>query len=215
MSFRVSFAIPNKNRYDECRAIYSGVFALTKLLLIGAGEAHLSVLRSLQLERLQDVDVTLISSSRYSEKDTQLDIVTLCETASVTFIEDTIISFDPLQKMLLSFSGEIHRFDIISFDMGMKISLFKQALVPVDPKGLMLVNDKLQNTEFSFIFGAGKCVSIVDGSENSDALLKQGKILCKNIRRYLSGKPLKGLNVGSRLTFMDHLRKLLKKQSNS
>lgn len=161
---------------------------MTKLLLIGAGEVHLSVLHLLQKKEFKDVEISLIAE----EKNTA-DVSALCEKTSVTFIEDKIISFDPLQKMLLSFSGEIYRFDVISFDIEMKVSLFKQALVPVDGQGLMVVEDTLQNTAFPFLFGAGNCVTIAGQPNYGVGSEVQGEVLCKNIQSYLSGRPLKPL----------------------
>jgi hypothetical protein len=164
---------------------------LTKILLIGSGYAHLSILRRLLNEKSKDYEVTFISSSK---DDVPIDFESLIEKASFSFIEDTIISFDPLQKMLLSFSGEIYRFDVISFDLDMKFSLFKQALVPVAEDGTMLVEDTLQNKEFPFLFGAGDCVSIgglPSGSKFND---KQGDVLWNNIKRYISGQKLHTLS---------------------
>jgi hypothetical protein len=120
---------------------------LTKILLIGSGYAHLSILRRLLNEKSKDYEVTFISSSK---DDIPIDFESLIEKASFSFIEDTLISFDPLQKMLLSFSGEIYRFDVISFDLDMKFSLFKQALVPVAEDGTMLVETPCKIRSFLF-----------------------------------------------------------------
>jgi NADH dehydrogenase FAD-containing subunit len=175
----------------------AGVFILIKILLIGAGGAHRSILNQLKKERINNIEITLISSSKTDE------IYQLCEKASVTFIEDTVISFDPLQKMILSFSGEIHRFDVISFDSDLKFSLFKQALVPVDANGSLLVEDTLQNTEFPFIFGAGDCASIPNHTKNAVSPAEQGIVLWNNIKRYIYGKKLKPLNSGTKVPFFD------------
>ncbi|MBN3554619.1 FAD-dependent oxidoreductase [Fictibacillus nanhaiensis] len=306
---------------------------MTKLLLIGGGHAHLSILRSLSHEKISDLEVTLITSSKfqyysgmfsgfteglYKEEEIRIDLESLCDCASVTLIEDTIISFDPLQKVLLGFSGGIYSFDVISFDMepwttselistselipkhhvieeikkvrtsnapviigdhlaaielalsistwrkkhnmskpvtyisstsllhsygvnatnkirkiahdhnlvfyenervkevndiyvltdkGTKIqysillpitgakasSLFKQALLPVDSKGFLLVDDTLQNDEYPYVFGAGNCVTIseyMDLEKSDFHATKQGTILWRNIKRFISGRPL-------------------------
>ncbi|KZE69029.1 hypothetical protein AWM68_01815 [Fictibacillus phosphorivorans] len=161
---------------------------MTKLLLIGTEDVHLSVLRLLQRKRINNVEIILIG-----EKKNNTDFSTVCKNANVTFIEDTIISFDPLQKMLLSFSGEIYRFDVISFNVDMKVSLFKQALVPVDAQGLMMVEDTLQNTEFPFLFGAGHCVTIAGQPNSAGDIEIQAEVLWQNIKLYLAGRPLKRL----------------------
>lgn len=170
----------------------TGVRKLTKILLIGSGHAHLSILRHLLNEKAKDYEITLITSSK---KDVQIDLEGLSGKSSVSIIEDTIISFDPLQKMLLCFSGEIYRFDVISFNMDMRFSLFKQALVPVSENGAMLVEDTLQNAEFPFLFGAGDCVSIIGRAANSsESPDKQADVLWNNMKRYLKGQKLKPLS---------------------
>ncbi|WP_416730982.1 NAD(P)/FAD-dependent oxidoreductase [Fictibacillus sp. JL2B1089] len=306
---------------------------MTKLLLIGGGHAHLSILRSLLHEEISDLEVTLITSSKfqyysgmfsgftegqYDEDEIRIDLESLCSRASVSFIEDTIISFDPMQKVLLGFSGGIYSFDVISFDiepwssselistselipkhhlldklkkvrtsdspviignaaeaieMALSItswrkkynmsktvtlissssllhsfggkatkkikeiahhqnleiyeneqvndvndnyimtdkctkvkytsilpitgpkasSLFKQALLPVDSDGFLLVEDTLQNVEYPYVFGAGNCVTISEYPElvkRDVHAMKQGPILLKNIKRFISGRSL-------------------------
>jgi hypothetical protein len=179
------------------------VFVLAKLLLIGTGQAHLSILHNLKKARMKNIEVMLISSDGSSE-----DISVLCEMAAISFIEDTVISFDPLQKMVLCFSGEIHQFDVISFDIDLKGSLFKQALVPVNADGSMLVEDTLQNKDFPFLFGAGSSVTIAGHLKNLNDKAEQGDVLWKNVKRYLSGKRLKPLNddpgYQSKTSFLDN-----------
>ncbi|MET3729371.1 NADH dehydrogenase FAD-containing subunit [Fictibacillus halophilus] len=307
---------------------------MTKLLLIGGGHAHLSILRSLLHEEISDLEVTLITSSKsqyysgmfsgfteglYDEDEIRIDLKSLSSRASVTFIEDTIISFDPMQKVLLGFSGNIYYFDVVSFDIepwisselisttelnppkhhliekikklraseapviigdgaeavelalsitswrninklsksvtlinsssllhsfgvkatvkireiaqyhnlviyeneqinevnnnyvitdrGTKVkfsmtlpitgpkasSLFKQALLPIDSDGFLLVEDTLQNNEYPYVFGAGSCVTFSDYPDlkkNDLHATKQGPILWRNIKRFISGQSL-------------------------
>lgn len=178
---------------------------LIKILLIGAGDVHLSVLSHLEKEKLNDAEISLISSTKSEE------VKNRCDETSVTFIEDTVISFDPLQKMLLSFSGEIYRFDVISFDIDTKYSLFKQALVPVVENGAMLVEGTLQNTEFPFLFGAGHCVSIAGQNKKATSTDKQGIVLWNNMNRYIRGQKLKSIEESSKLTsFKNWLNDLFK-----
>jgi NADH dehydrogenase FAD-containing subunit len=181
------------------------VFILIKILLVGAGESHQSILEHVKKEKTNDLEVTMISSSKSAETYKR------CEEASVIFKEDTVISFDPLQKMLLSFSGEIYRFDVISFDIDTKYSLFKQALVPVDSDGRMLVEDTLQNTEFPFLFGAGECVSIYQYTKKTDSSTEQGNLLWKNIKSYINGEKLKSLNHKSSFAFSHWFDNLFKR----
>ncbi|MBY6037599.1 FAD-dependent oxidoreductase [Fictibacillus nanhaiensis] len=309
---------------------------MSHILLVGGGHAHLSILRNLLNETARDFEVTLISSSKYqyysgmfsgfteglySEEEIRIDLESLCKKASVSFIEDTIISFDPLQKVLLGFSGGIYNFDVISFDIGSGInseltktiglnikpnyqfpdqiktfrssekpvvigggsagvelalstlawrrkknrnrapvtlisssplldsygaaatkkirgiaknhdlrfyeneqvedvtedylltsngsriaysailpvtgpkasSIFKQALLPIDKAGFMMVEDTLQNHEFPFVFGAGDCVTLAGYEhlpKNGVYAVRQGPVLWKNIKNYLSRQSL-------------------------
>jgi hypothetical protein len=182
---------------------------LTKILLIGSGHAHLSILRRLLNKKPKDYEITLITPSK---KDVQIDLEGLSEKSSVSIIEDTIISFDPMQKMLLSFSGEIYRFDVISFNMDMKFSLFRQALVPVAENGAMLVEDTLQNAKYPFLFGAGDCVSIAGQPMNAKSIDKQSQVLWNNMKRYISGQKLIPLTGSSNIkNFTDLLRRLFKR----
>lgn len=186
----------------------TGVRKLTKILLIGSGHAHLSILLRLLNEKHKEYEITLITPSK---KDAQIDLEVLSGKRSVSIIEDTIISFDPMQKMLLCFSGEIYRFDVISFDMDMKFSLFKQALVPVAENGTMLVEDTLQNAEYPFLFGAGNCVSIAGQEKNEKSADKQGYVLWNNMKRYISGQRLIPLTDSSKINnFTYLLRRLFK-----
>jgi hypothetical protein len=175
---------------------------LVKILLIGGGHAHLSILCQLLNKKLKNFEVTLISPSI---EEIQIDLDSLSEKASFSFIEDTIISFDPLQKMLLSFSGEIYRFDVISFDLDMNFSLFKQALVPIAEDGTMLVEVTLQNKEYPYIFGAGDSVSIEGLPSDSKFTDRQGDVLWNNIKRYLSDQKLQPINPKSTKVSLNEL----------
>ncbi|OOE12646.1 hypothetical protein [Fictibacillus arsenicus] len=183
---------------------------MTKILLIGSGHAHLSIIRRLINEKHKDYEITLITPSK---KDVQIDLEVLSEKSSVSIIEDTIISFDPMQKMLLCFSGEIYRFDVISFNMDMKFSLFRQALVPVVENGAMLVEDTLQNAEYPILFGAGESVSIVGGASNkTESPDKQADLLWNNMKRYLKGQKLQSLNSGNDTFFSSWTERLFKRR---
>lgn len=103
-----------------------------RILLIGGGHAHLSILRALLKEAISD-EVTLISSNKYQyysgmfsgyteglykEEEIRIDLEQLCQKASVTFIKDTILSLDATQKIAKAQSGKPYSFDVVSFDIG-------------------------------------------------------------------------------------------------
>ncbi|MCM3720295.1 hypothetical protein [Fictibacillus phosphorivorans] len=180
---------------------------MTRILLIGGDTVHQSILRHLFKQQPKGYGITIIVPSKE-----ELVLENLPENNSISIVEDTIISFDPLQKMLLGFSGEIYRFDVISFDMNMKFSLFKQALVPIAENGTMLVKNTLQNTEFPFLFGAGDCVSVMDQTpENIRSREKQANVLWHNITRYVKGQKLLSVTNGSPRSFRSWMDRLFKR----
>ncbi|OZM57381.1 hypothetical protein CIB95_07930 [Lottiidibacillus patelloidae] len=106
---------------------------MRKLLLIGGGHAHLHVVKQLQLHPYKDVEVTLISASKYqyysgmfsgyteglySKEDIRINLEELSTKANVKWFEGIITAIDAEQKMVLTASGEVIRFDVISFDIG-------------------------------------------------------------------------------------------------
>ncbi|HEX6923674.1 MAG TPA: FAD-dependent oxidoreductase [Bacillales bacterium] len=103
------------------------------LLLVGAGRAHLYVLKQLQKNSLPDVDVTLLSLSEYqyysgmfseyaeglySLDDIRVDVQRLAERAGVSWIKGAAVSIDPEQKMVLTDQGKVLDYDAVSFDIG-------------------------------------------------------------------------------------------------
>jgi NADH dehydrogenase FAD-containing subunit len=106
---------------------------MKKLLLVGGGHAHLHVVKQLQRNPIKGVEVTLISASKYqyysgmfsgyteglyTKEDIRINSEKLAQNSNVSWKEDVVTAVDAEQKMLLTASGEIHRFDIISFDIG-------------------------------------------------------------------------------------------------
>ncbi|MGM0844837.1 MAG: NAD(P)/FAD-dependent oxidoreductase [Bacillota bacterium] len=106
---------------------------MKKLLLAGGGHSHIQVLKRLKEEPLKDVDITLISPSkyqycpelfpgysedRYEEKEVRVDLKELAENAGVNWKEGAVLSIDPGQKLALTAEGEILKFDIISLNIG-------------------------------------------------------------------------------------------------
>jgi pyridine nucleotide-disulfide oxidoreductase family protein len=67
-------------------------------------------------------------------------------------------------------------------------SLFKTSNLPCSDDGFLLVKETLQNVKFSFIFGAGDCVTIREYNsipKNGVNAVRQAPILWENIKRYL------------------------------
>lgn len=106
---------------------------MTKLLLVGAGHAHLYVLKQLQTSSLPDVEVTLLSLSEYqylSERfagyaeglytldEIRINVRLMAEQAGIAWIEGAVVSIDPERKAVLTEQGKMLKYDAISFDIG-------------------------------------------------------------------------------------------------
>lgn len=104
-----------------------------RLLLVGAGHAHLEVLKQLAEHGLSDVDVCLITPSPYqyysgmfsgftegiyTEEDTRVDLRPLAQRAGVQLIQKTAVMIRPEQKKVICHDGSVYPFDAASFDIG-------------------------------------------------------------------------------------------------
>lgn len=104
-----------------------------KFLLVGAGETHIYVLKQLQKSGLADVEITLLTPSRYqynfnmitgyvegfySEDAIRMDVQKLTKSTSVEWIKGAAMSIDPLQKVILTDEGALLTYDVVSFDIG-------------------------------------------------------------------------------------------------
>ncbi|MGB8000966.1 MAG: FAD-dependent oxidoreductase [Anaerobacillus sp.] len=105
---------------------------MKKLLLIGAGHAHLHVMKMLQKEELE-LDVTLISPSEYQyysgmfsgymeglyqEEEIRVHIPTIADAAGIHFINGAALSIDAKTKVVLTEKGDIISYDVVSIDIG-------------------------------------------------------------------------------------------------
>lgn len=106
---------------------------LKQLLLVGAGQAHLYVLKQLQKKRLTDVEITLLTPSQYqyysgmfsgyaeglyTEDDIRVDVEKLAGQSGVDWQKGAAMSVDPERKVILTEEGKLIDFDIVSFDIG-------------------------------------------------------------------------------------------------
>ncbi|HET7580480.1 MAG TPA: FAD-dependent oxidoreductase [Bacillales bacterium] len=103
------------------------------LLLVGAGQAHLYVLKQLQKSSLPDVKVTLLSLSEYQYysgmfpgyaeglyplEEIQIDVRHLAEEAGAEWVKGAAVSVDPEQKTVLTDQGKMLGYDVVSFNIG-------------------------------------------------------------------------------------------------
>lgn len=108
------------------------------LVLAGGGHSHLHCLEQLKKDTQANLRVILISPSRYqyysgmfsgytegvySLDDIRIDLAKLCEKIGCTFIEDAIVAVDPDKHTLEGSVGTIYNYDLVSFDIGSRISI--------------------------------------------------------------------------------------------
>ncbi|WP_181350214.1 NAD(P)/FAD-dependent oxidoreductase [Thalassobacillus sp. CUG 92003] len=104
-----------------------------RVLLVGGGHAHLQVIKSYYEEREDQLQICLISSSRYQYysgmfsgyteglynlDDIRIDLKDFCEKANTNFIEKNASCVHPDQQKLICEDGSVYPFDLISFDIG-------------------------------------------------------------------------------------------------
>ncbi|WP_221565340.1 NAD(P)/FAD-dependent oxidoreductase [Alkalihalobacillus sp. TS-13] len=107
-----------------------------KLLLIGGGRAHLTLLKKLKNETSMDCEITLLNPTSttyhsdmfsgfvegiYRLEDLEIDLADLTEKAGIRFVQGTALSIDVKQKMVLTEKGDILSFDVLSLAIGTRL----------------------------------------------------------------------------------------------
>jgi pyridine nucleotide-disulfide oxidoreductase family protein len=103
------------------------------MLLVGGGHAHVHILKQLQNVNWPDIRVILISPDRfqyysgmfsgyieghYKLDEIRIDLLKLCESAGIQFIQDDLESVFTDAQYALTGSGERINYDLISFNIG-------------------------------------------------------------------------------------------------
>jgi selenide,water dikinase len=104
-----------------------------RLLLLGAGHAHLVVLRSLAVRPLYGARVTLVSprarqiysgmlpgvvAGHYRRADAEIDVAALAERAYVEFVQGTVESFDAERRAVRLADGRSLGYHFASLNVG-------------------------------------------------------------------------------------------------
>jgi pyridine nucleotide-disulfide oxidoreductase family protein len=107
-----------------------------RVLLAGAGHAHLAVLASLRKEPLRGLRITLVSPLRrqiysgmlpgvvaghYRREEAEIDVAALAERAYVEFKAGAIARFDPGRRAVALHDGTELAYDLASFNVGSRI----------------------------------------------------------------------------------------------
>ncbi|WP_254434211.1 FAD-dependent oxidoreductase [Halobacillus sp. Marseille-Q1614] len=110
-----------------------GVLLRQRLLLVGAGHAHLEVINQYGQNPNDDVDVCLLSPSKYQyysgmlsgyveglyeKEEIRINVEKMAEKAGVNFIKKRADFVNPKRKKLHCEGGAVYPFDMISFDIG-------------------------------------------------------------------------------------------------
>lgn len=106
---------------------------MKKLILVGGGKAHLQVLEKLQKGPLKNAETLLISPNPfqyysgmfsgfvegiYHKDEIRINLERLTKRANIEWLEDAVTAIDPMQKKVLTATGQIFNYDAISFDIG-------------------------------------------------------------------------------------------------
>lgn len=104
-----------------------------KLLLVGAGHAHIGLLRRLRTEKLEGLEVALITeqpqsiysgmlpgwmANHYRLDEISIDIASLCMQAGVRYIQRPIIKVDAASRIVTTNNDEHFDYDILSLNTG-------------------------------------------------------------------------------------------------
>lgn len=144
------------------------------IVLVGAGHAHLHVIKAWQKEPLPNCRLVVISASKYqyysgmfsgyaeglySEEQTRVSLVPFCRIAGALFYEDTIERIDSSARTLFGKSRTSYSYDIVSFDIGSTIAIpeaFQDVSPQVKPSHEMMDTiNKIRSTAHPVIIGGG------------------------------------------------------------
>jgi len=158
---------------------------MKRLLLVGAGHSHASVLKEFARHPLPNVEITLISpeaetpysgmipgwlADYYSWQECCIDFVGLCRRANVKFLMDEAIALDPdRQELVMTYSGKLS-YDWLSLDIGSTMNAPSSVnVIPMRPLSRMHVFwNKLQrqvqeipaNTHFHLVTVGGGAAGV-------------------------------------------------------
>ena len=126
---------------------------IKKLILVGAGHAHLAVLQRLTQRQLRDTEVSLICAERYqtysgmlpawmaghvTASALQIDLLSLCKAAGVTWIQEDMLGMDAQRRCVATQQHPHLVYDVLSLNTGADtnlswLSAVGDRLLPIRP----------------------------------------------------------------------------------
>jgi len=156
-----------------------------RILLLGAGHAHLVVLRSLVQEPLHRARITLVTphakqvysgmlpgllAGHYRRADAEVDVAALAERAYVELEQGLVERLDLKQRMVLTKGGKSFAYDVASLNVGSQIARgFRGAQLALAVKPYEEFLARLRMAERIAVVGGG-----VAGAEIAMALRYRG-----------------------------------------
>ena len=158
---------------------------MKRILLLGAGHAHLVVLRSLVQEPLHRARITLVTphakqvysgmlpgilAGNYRRADAEVDVAALAERAYVELEQGLVERLDLKQRMVLTKGGKSFAYDVASLNVGSQIARgFRGAQLALAVKPYEEFLARLRMAERIAVVGGG-----VAGAEIAMALRYRG-----------------------------------------
>ncbi len=160
---------------------------MTRILLVGAGHAHLAVLRSLKAEPLQGARFALVAphprqiysgmlpgviAGHYRRDEAEIDVARLADAASAEYIAGEVVKLDPAQKLARLRDGAELEYDLVSINVGSLVQRSvsgAQFALPVKPHETFLHKPAAAKLNRVAIAGGG-----VTGAEIAMALRYRG-----------------------------------------
>ena len=160
---------------------------MRRLLLVGAGHAHLALLASLKEQPLLGLRITLVAplvrqiysamlpgliAGHYRRDEAEIDVALLAQRAHAEFVQGAVARFDAEQRAVVLHDGAELPYDLASFNVGSRIDATISGAgyaTPVKPFESLL--ERLQSGLFKRIAVAGGGVG---GAEIALALRHQG-----------------------------------------
>lgn len=170
------------------------------IVITGAGAAGVEIalsIRCLATQNGQSVTITIIEAGPEIMPGYQPGVKQACQKrlaeANIILLSNQRVS-EITSKDLRLASATLVPYDLIIWAAGATASRFyREAGLPVDQGGYLLVQPTLQAVDHPNIFGAGDCIAFKDYDYVKKVgvyAIREAPVLWENLRNSLAGKPL-------------------------